>query len=189
MLYYWACMLQLLQSEHPRARGPQREKPLQWEVHMLKLEKPLTATKTQYTQINNKLKNNKEGKSMKQESRAPEKHPGPKRSNSGRPNHLSVAPSVPRLSTCSHLLLIDNDSNPLSQAPLASHLTFSLLTTALPISFRQLESWWRIASAALCYLLTPTWGILEALVRDTCTNLLGTHTGTAWLMGSFSRPA
>ena len=78
-------------------------------------------------------------------------------------------------------------------APLASHLTFSLPTfsssTAVPVSFRLVETWWRIASAALCYLLSSTWGILEALAQHSCTNLLGTPTSAASLMGSFSRPA
>lgn len=78
-------------------------------------------------------------------------------------------------------------------APLASHLTFSLPTfsssTAVPVSFRLVETWRRIASAALCYLLSSTWGILEALAQHSCTNLLGTPTSAASLMGSFSRPA
>ena len=38
-------MLQLLQSEHPKARGPQQEKPLQCEAHMLKLEKTTHSNK------------------------------------------------------------------------------------------------------------------------------------------------
>ena len=72
-------------------------------------------------------------------------HPWPKRSNSGRPNHLSVAPSVPRLSTCSHLLLIDNDSLMHCRRHLLRPTSHSLCppfssSTAVPISFRQLES-------------------------------------------------
>lgn len=121
-------------------------------------------------------------------------HRGPKGSNSGRPNHPSVALWVPRLSTCSHLLLIDNDSLTHCHRHLWRPTSHSLCppfssSTAVPTSFRQLEGWWRIASAALCCLLTSTWGILEALARDTCINLLGTHTSAASLMGSFSHPA